>query len=78
MSTSKMDTNPDLPAPLSLTLDEAREVAGGLSLSLGDMVAKWWWYGQPANPWVLNAAAQPVQSVNVGGLSNAGLVINNG
>ena len=47
MSKAKLATGADLPAPLSLTLDEVRNVAGGVSLSTLSAV-HWWWYGQPA------------------------------
>jgi hypothetical protein len=35
-----------LPAPISLTLDEARQVAAG---SLAVSAFPWWWFGQPAD-----------------------------
>ncbi len=48
-----------LPAPISLTLDEARQVAAGaLSLQL----APWWWFGQPVN---MTPVSQIVNPVNV-------------
>jgi hypothetical protein len=49
----------DLPAPISLTLDEARQVAAGaLSLQL----APWWWFGQPVN---LTPVSQITNPVNI-------------
>ncbi len=61
MSMSKLATDADLPAPLSLTLEDARSVAGGATLAATVSAAHWWWYGQPANPWVnvLNQANVP-------------------
>ena len=60
MNTSK--TGADLPAPLSLTLDEVREVAGGTTTLAVSAVAHWWWYGQPA--WV-SVAGQTTLPGNV-------------
>ena len=61
MSMSKLATDADLPAPLSLTLEDVRSVAGGATLAATVSAAHWWWYGQPANPWVnaLNQANVP-------------------
>ena len=56
MNTS--ETGADLPAPLSLTLEDLREVAGGTTtlavsnVSAVSTIAHWWWYGQPVAPWV--------------------------
>jgi len=67
MNTSK--TGADLPAPLSLTLDEAREVSGGTTFA--NAIAKWWWYGQPA--WVSVAGQTTLLgNVAVGGQTLAG------
>jgi hypothetical protein len=55
----------ELPAPLSLTLDQVREVAGGLSavtsIATLTIVPRWWWYGQPVAPYV-----------NIGSLGSVG------
>ena len=46
MSMSKLEPEAGLPAPLSLTLDEVRDVAGG---TLGAVALDHiWWYGRPA------------------------------
>ena len=58
----KTDETAGLPAPISLTFDEAREVAGG-TLSIG--AANWWWFGQPANPYVISGS-QFTNPVTVG------------
>jgi hypothetical protein len=43
----------DLPAPLSLTLDEACKVAGGaLPMLSAAVLHPIYWYGQPVAPWV--------------------------
>ncbi|HSZ88847.1 MAG TPA: hypothetical protein VK822_05665 [Acetobacteraceae bacterium] len=66
MSKSKLATDADLPAPLSLTLEDVRNVAGGATFVATVSAAHWWWYGQPANPW-LNAVSQAnVSNVTVG------------
>ena len=69
MNTTK--TGADLPAPLSLTLDEVREVAGGTTTLAVSAVAHWWWYGQPA--W-LSAASQATLPGNVA-VGGAGQVL---
>jgi len=46
MPTSDLTKN--LPAPLSLTLAEASEVAAGSSGFTLSSVETWWWKGQPA------------------------------
>jgi hypothetical protein len=61
MNTSK--TGADLPAPLSLTLDDVRDVAGGATTLAVSSLAHWWWFGQPAN-W-LNATSQATLPGNV-------------
>ena len=48
MSKSKLATDADLPAPLSLTLEDVRNVAGGATFAATVSAAHWWWYGQPA------------------------------
>jgi hypothetical protein len=69
MSMSKLTTDADLPAadlpaPLSLTLEDVRNVAGGATFAATVSAAHWWWYGQPA--W-LNAVSQVnVSNVAVG------------
>lgn len=45
---SKPDVNPDLPAPLTLTFEEAAKVAAGTSSFVVSAVETWWWKGQPA------------------------------
>ena len=66
MSKSKLAVDADLPAPLSLTLEDVRNVAGGTTLVTAVSAAHWWWYGQPASPW-LNAVSQAnVSNVTVG------------
>ena len=47
MSMSKLTTDADLPAPLSLTLEDVRNVAGGATFAATVSAAHWWWYGQP-------------------------------
>jgi hypothetical protein len=63
MSMSKPAADADLPAPLSLTLEDARSVAGGATLAATVSAAHWWWYGQPA--W-LNAVSVTQTNVAVG------------
>ncbi len=52
------ETRADLPAPLSLTPDDVRAVAGGMTalavsnVSAVSTIPRWWWYGQPVAPWV--------------------------
>lgn len=57
MSIAKQAAEADLPAPLSLTLDEVRNVAGGMATASVMNVAHWWWYGQPADPWLVTQVA---------------------
>lgn len=42
------DGKRQLPAPLSLTLDEASKVAAGSGGLVLSAVETWWWKGQPA------------------------------
>jgi len=69
-------TNPtaNLPAPLSLTLDEVREVAAGSASGAHAGVVPWWWCGQPANAYLGYAAeVTTVANLAVGPIA-AGLV----
>jgi hypothetical protein len=43
----KKDTTTPLPAPLSLTLDEAARVSGGFALTAVNVAPHWLWFGQP-------------------------------
>ena len=63
---SRTGTTAELPAPVSLTLDEASAiVSGGASATL----MPWWWFGQPANLSVFTQVVSP--AVNVAALANA-------
>ncbi len=54
-------TTDALPAPVSLTLEEASSiVSGGLSVT----AMPWWWFGQPAYLSAISQVVTPV--VNVG------------
>jgi hypothetical protein len=64
MNTS--ETEADLPAPLSLTLDEVREVAGGTTTLAVRGVAIWWCYGPRAGLPATSQATLP-GNVAVGG-----------
>jgi hypothetical protein len=44
---AEKDTTTQLPAPLSLTLDEAARVSGGVALTAVSVVPHWLWFGQP-------------------------------
>jgi hypothetical protein len=46
---SKTDGPTHLPAPLSLTLEEASKVAAGSAVVVLPEVPVWWWKGQPIN-----------------------------
>jgi hypothetical protein len=48
----KSSETTNLPAPLSLTLDEACKIAGGMSQTLSAALHPIYWYGQPVAPWV--------------------------
>jgi hypothetical protein len=48
----------DLPAPISLTLDEARQVAAAGTSTLA--LAPWWWFGQPPYLSVISQITTPV------------------
>ena len=45
---SKPDVTADLPAPISLTLEEASKVAAGASAFVLPGAIPWWWKGQAA------------------------------
>jgi hypothetical protein len=45
---SKSDLTDHLPAPLTLSLEEAAKVAAGTSGVVLSAVERWWWTGQPA------------------------------
>jgi hypothetical protein len=68
---SKVHETSNLPAPLSLTLEEASKVAAGSSGFVLSAAASWWWKGQPAFAF-LNQT-NPVANVSnaVGGLATA-------
>ena len=59
MSIAKQAAQADLPAPISLTLDEIRNVAGGMATVAVANIPHWWWYGQPADPWQVTQVATP-------------------
>ena len=46
---TKNESNIDLPAPLSLTLDQLTEISGGMSLAsiTNVYIPHWLWFGQP-------------------------------
>ncbi len=44
----KTENTAGLPAPISLTLDEARQVAAGAAGASSVGLFPWWWFGQPA------------------------------
>ncbi len=45
---SKTTNTADLPAPLSLTLEQATEVGGGFALAgMTSVMPHWLWFGQP-------------------------------
>ena len=72
---SKPDDTAGLPAPLSLTLDEARQVAAGASGGFASMtVTPWWWFGQPADflKQITASTNNPVANVTVGPLASRG------
>jgi hypothetical protein len=52
----KQAATADLPAPMTLTLDEAVAVSGGYSLAQLNVAWNLWWHGLP--PQVLNVGAQ--------------------
>jgi len=50
---NKQIATTDLPAPLSLTLDETNQVGGGYSLAVSQvnlLIPNWLWFGQPPIP----------------------------
>jgi hypothetical protein len=49
---SKPNAVAGLPAPLSLTLEEAAKVAAGSSGLVLSAAETWWWKGQPAPAWL--------------------------
>ena len=59
-----------LPAPISLTLDEARQVAAGTVsaqlASLSTQVMPWWWFGRPADISVVSQTINPAVNVAAG------------
>jgi hypothetical protein len=64
MQMPKTDVTDNLPAPLSLTLEEASKIAAGSSGLVLSSVETWWWKGQPAfailNPGNLVTGPSPV------------------
>jgi hypothetical protein len=47
---SKVHETSNLPAPLSLTLEEASKVAAGSSGFVLSAAASWWWKGSRPSP----------------------------
>ncbi len=58
---NKTDATAGLPAPLSLSLEDASKVAAGAAVAHLTAMP-WWWFGQPA---YLNAAS-PISQVAIG------------
>ncbi len=61
---AKTDVTTDLPAPLSLTLEEASKIAAGSGGVVLSGVKSWWWKGQPAFAF-LNPQTQVTVGANV-------------
>jgi len=70
MEMPKSDVTTNLPAPLSLTLAEASEVAAGSTGLILSGVESWWWKGQPAFAFqnVANNVTTPA-NVSVGAIA---------
>lgn len=53
----------------TLTPEEARQVAGGVTLSAGQLVPGWWIYGQPAFTLSQSVINQGIHKVNIGAIA---------